>query len=96
MIVGIWIYHALTFLPIFGLIFFNNEIAEVVHSQFELGATLLGDVANYSGFVAALLLWFLINDRLDFRSPHHSFKAGVSGDNSNNKSALPILNEEPP
>lgn len=72
MMVGIWIYHALTFLPIFGLIFFNSEIAEFVHSQFELGATLLGDVANYSGFLAALL-WFLINDRLDLSEKAYVF-----------------------
>ena len=72
MIVGIWIYHALTFLPIFGPIFFNNEIAEFVHSQFELGATPLVDVANYSGFLAALL-WFLINERLDLSEKAYVF-----------------------
>lgn len=72
MIVGIWIYHALTFLPIFGLIFFNSEIAEFIHSQFDLGATLFGDFANYSGFVAALL-WFLINDKLDLSEKAYVF-----------------------
>lgn len=57
-------YHALTFLPVFGLIFFNSEIAAFVHSQLEPGDTFIRHVADYSGFVAAFF-WFLVNERLD-------------------------------
>jgi hypothetical protein len=70
--VATWVYHAITFLPFLGLIYFNSEIAAFVHSRFESSNTFIGDVVDLSGIVAGLL-WLLINERLDLSEQAYVF-----------------------
>lgn len=72
MSIATWIYHGVNFLPFFGLVFFNSEIAAYVHTRFEAGDTFTGNVIDYSGFVAAFL-WLLVSEKLDLSEKAYMF-----------------------